>query len=193
MKQVNLISCKHNNSTRTRIHPFWIRFFVFSIFCILASLSIHIQFQAFVIEFDRQLEKSKELISKVDPQLKQFQELVAERDLLRERNRSFRSSSFQNIPDVQIQNIPITELLKRIVEALPANVWLRVIQCNYGNKTLVLEGLAKTKDDMQHFLDEGLIKNEEFYNLLINNVTLLESKQEIRFSVSLQFANTLPR
>ncbi|RJP35203.1 MAG: hypothetical protein C4527_01045 [Candidatus Omnitrophota bacterium] len=188
MKQVNLLPRNYWEPPKAFIHPFWKRFSAFFLICVGLALGIHVQFQAFVVKFDQQLLKSKSILDKVDPELKRFQQLVNERDQLKQMIASFQDGGSKHIPDVVRKKKSITQILERVVLAMPADVWLRILQCDYESKRLVIEGSAVSNEAMQRFITDGLMQGNDLSNLMIHNVRLLESKEEIQFSLSLEFA-----
>ena len=79
-----------------------------------------------------------------------------------------------------------SELLTTLTNAMPYEVWLQTIKCDYINRTIYIEGYAVSKTSMQSFINDKLIHLPYFSDPLIENVRMLEEKNQVEFSFTCQ-------
>jgi Tfp pilus assembly protein PilN len=180
MKQVNLIPKKIERRQGLGIHPFWKRFFLLILFFLFLTFIFHTMLYSQIQGFNEQLASLKGIADHLSEEILIYNQLENEREQLEQ---------WLNAQDDRLTGtsllkarVPATLVLRSLIEAMPNDVWLRNVDCDYEEAVLTVDGMAKTKTIMQAFVNTRLKAVPVFSDILLHTVNVSQVDQTVAFS-----------
>jgi hypothetical protein len=180
MKQINLIPKKIEKRQVVLIHPFWKRFFLLILFFLFLTFVFHTVLYSQIRGFNGQLVLFKNIADRLSEEILIYTQLENEREqleqVLNEQGGHLTDASLLKL------RVPMTIVLRSLIEAMPKDVWLRHVECDYESAVLTVDGMAKTKTIMQAFVNTQLKTVPVFSDILLHTVNVSQVDQTVAFS-----------